>query len=80
MSGIITFPNSKELVEIFSNVPLNKILIETINGINTDSIAIPLRNDIGISNFKFYKNHSQVDGVIEGDENHIYIYISGKDF
>lgn len=49
------------------------ILIETINGINTDSIAIPLRNDIGISNFKFYKNHSQVDGVIEGDENHIYI-------
>ena len=29
MSGIITFPNSKELVEIFSNVPLNKILIET---------------------------------------------------
>ena len=25
----------------------NLILIETINGINTDSIAIPLRNDIG---------------------------------
>ena len=29
MSGIITFPKSKELSEIFSNVPLNKVLIET---------------------------------------------------
>ena len=48
-------------------------LIETINGINADSIAIPLRNDIGISNFKFYKNHSQIDGVIQGEENHFYV-------
>jgi hypothetical protein len=48
-------------------------LIETINGINADSIAIPLRNDIGISNFKFYKNHSQIDGVIQGEENHFYL-------
>ena len=29
MSGIVTFPKSKELSEIFSNVPLNKVLIET---------------------------------------------------
>ena len=29
MSGIITFPKSKELSEIFSNVPLNKVLLET---------------------------------------------------
>ena len=49
------------------------ILIETINGINTDSISISLRNDIEVSNFKFYKNYSLVDGVIEGEENHIYL-------
>ena len=49
------------------------ILIETINGINTDSIAIPLKNDIGISNFKFYKNYSIIDEIIEGEENHIYL-------
>ena len=48
-------------------------LIETINGVNTDSISIPLRNDIGISNFKFYKNHSDIDGVIQGEENHFYL-------
>ena len=51
----------------------NLILIETINGINTDSIAIPLRNDIGVSNFKFYKNYSLTDGEIEGEQNHIYL-------
>ena len=49
------------------------ILIESINGINTDSIAIPLRNDISISNFKFYKNYSLIDEVILGEENHIYL-------
>ena len=49
------------------------ILIESINGINTDSIAIPLRNDIDISDFKFYKNYSLTDGVIQGEENHIYL-------
>ena len=49
------------------------ILIETINGINTDSISLPLSNDIEVSNFKFYKNYSLVDGVIEGEENHIYL-------
>mgnify|MGYP001217036132 CR=1 FL=1 len=46
------------------------ILIESINSITTDSIAIPLRNDIEISEYKFYKNHSINDGVIEGEENH----------
>ena len=49
------------------------VLIESISGINTDSIAIPLRNDIEISDFKFYKNYSLIDGVMEGEENHIYL-------
>jgi len=49
------------------------ILIENINGINTDSIAIPLRNDIGVSNFKFIKNYSIEDDIIFGDINHVYI-------
>ena len=49
------------------------ILIESINGINTDSIAIPLRNDISISDFKFYKNYSLIDEVILGEENHIHL-------
>ena len=30
-------------------------------------------NDIEISDFKFYKNYSLVDGVIEGEENHVYL-------
>ena len=49
------------------------ILIENINGINTDSIAIPLRSDIGVSNFKFIKNYSVENDIIFGDQNHIYI-------
>ena len=34
------------------------ILINEINGINTDSIAIPLRDDESLSNFKFCKDFS----------------------
>ena len=49
------------------------ILIENINGINTDSIAIPLRNDIGVSNFRFIKNYSVENDIIFGDLNHVYI-------
>ena len=49
------------------------VLIEDISGITTDSIAIPLRNDIGVSNFKFIKNYSVENDVIFGDSNHIYI-------
>lgn len=49
------------------------VLIEDISGITTDSIAIPLRNDIGVSNFKFIKNYSLENDVIFGDPNHIYI-------
>ena len=49
------------------------VLIEDISGITTDSIAIPLRNDIGMSNFKFIKNYSVENDVIFGDSNHIYI-------
>ena len=29
MSGILTFPKSRELNEIFSETPLNRVLIET---------------------------------------------------
>lgn len=49
------------------------VLIEDISGITTDSIAIPLRNDIGVSNFNFIKNYSVENDVIFGDPNHIYI-------
>jgi len=49
------------------------ILIENINGMNTDLIAIPLRNDIGVSNFKFIKNYSVEGNIIFGDLNHVYI-------
>ena len=49
------------------------VLIEDISGITTDSIAIPLRNDIGVSNFKFIKNYSVENNVMFGDSNHIYI-------
>ena len=49
------------------------VLIEDISGITTDSIAIPLRNDIGVSNFKFIKNYSVENDVMFGDPNHIYI-------
>jgi len=49
------------------------ILIEDIDGVTTDSVAIPLRNDIGISNFKFIKNYSVENDIIFGDQNHIYI-------
>ena len=49
------------------------VLIEDISGITTDSIAIPLRNDIGVSNFKFIKNYSLENDVMFGDSNHIYI-------
>ena len=49
------------------------ILIENINGVNTDSIAVPLRTDIGVSNFRFIKNYSVENDIIFGDSNHIYI-------
>ena len=49
------------------------VLIENISGTTTDSIAIPLRNDIGVSNFKFIKNYSLENDVMFGDSNHIYI-------
>ena len=62
-----------ESLAVFAIENNDLILIETINGINTDSIAIPLNNDVEVSNFKFYKNYSIIDGVVEGDENHIYL-------
>ena len=49
------------------------MLISEINGINTDSIAIPLRDDESISNFKFCKDFSEDVTVIpSGLPNHVY--------
>jgi len=49
------------------------ILINEINGINTDSIAIPLRDDESVSDFKFCKDF--LEGITEipsGSPNHVY--------
>ncbi|MAU31407.1 MAG: hypothetical protein CMC36_05850 [Flavobacteriaceae bacterium] len=49
-------------------------LINEINGINTDSIAIPLRDDESVSNFKFCKDFSEDITVIPaGLPNHLYV-------
>ncbi len=49
-------------------------LINEINGINTDSIAIPLRDDESVSNFKFCKDYSEDIPVIpSGLPNHLYV-------
>ena len=48
--------------------------INEINGINTDSIAIPLRDDESVSNFKFCKDYSEDIPVIpSGLPNHLYV-------
>ena len=69
-------PQQRKTVEslaVFAIKDSELILIENINGINTDSIAIPLRNDIGVSNFRFIKNYSVENNIIFGDLNHVYI-------
>ena len=49
------------------------ILLSEINGLNTDSIAIPLRDDESVSNFKFCKDYSEDTTVIpSGLPNHLY--------
>ena len=49
-------------------------IISEINGINTDSIAIPLRDDESVSNFKFCKDFSVDTPVIPaGLPNHFYV-------
>ena len=53
--------------------PNEKLWIKEISPSRTEVKLLPLRNDIGISNFKFYKNHSEIDGVIQGEENHFYL-------
>ena len=78
---VVTFydaldPQQSKIVEslaVFAIKDSELILIENINGINTDSIAIPLRNDIGVSNFRFIKNYSVENNIIFGDLNHVYI-------
>ena len=50
------------------------MLISEINGINTDSIAIPLRDDESVSNFKLCKDFSEDIAVIpSGLPNHLYV-------
>lgn len=47
--------------------------MQEINGINTDSITIPLRDDESVSNFKFCKDFSEDITVIpNGLPNHLY--------
>ena len=78
---VVTFydvldPQQSKIVEslaVYAIKDSELILIENINGINTDSIAIPLRNDIGESNFRFIKNYSVENNIIFGDLNHVYI-------
>ena len=78
---VVTFydaldPQQSKIVEslaVYAIKDSELILIENINGINTDSIAIPLRNDIGVSNFRFIKNYSVENDIIFGDLNHVYI-------
>lgn len=79
---VITFfdinnPDERKNVEslgiyIIKNSEL--VLLSEINGINTDSIAIPLRDDESVSNFKFSKDFSDDITVIpSGLANHVYI-------
>ncbi|MDG2174210.1 MAG: DUF6452 family protein [Flavobacteriaceae bacterium] len=78
---VVTFydaldPQQSKIVEslaVYAIKDSELILIENINGINTDSIAIPLRNDIGASNFRFIRNYSVENNIIFGDLSHIYI-------
>ena len=50
-------------------------LINEINGVNTDSIAIPLRDDESVSNVKFCKDFSEDITIIpSGLPNHLYVY------
>jgi len=48
-------------------------IMNEINGVNTDSINIPLRNDQSVSNFKFYKDFSLVENVPDGIVDHLYV-------
>ncbi len=48
-------------------------LMNEINGITTDSINIPLRNDQSVSNFKFYKDFSLVENIADGIVDHLYV-------
>ena len=78
---VVTFydaldPQQSKIVEslaVYAIKDSELILIENINGINTDSIAIPLRNDIGAAEFSFIRNYSVENNIIFGDLSHIYI-------
>ncbi len=49
-------------------------LINEINGINTDSIAIPLRDDESVSNFKLCKDFSEdITVITSGLPNHLHV-------
>ena len=78
---IITFydinnPDEKKTVESLAVYAIKNNQMNIINdiyGINTDSIAIPLRDDEAFSNFKFYKDFDDLDGNPSGIEDNIYI-------
>ena len=77
---VITFydinnPNEKKNVEslgiyIVNNGQIN--IIEGFEGINTDSIAIPLRDDELESNFMLSKDFSDATVIPSGQTNHVY--------
>ena len=78
---IITFydvenPESKKNIESLGIYTVNNgelNIIEGINGVNTDSIAIPLRDDESVTNFKFCKDCRFLSNSIFG--NWIYTFI-----
>ena len=77
---VITFydinnPNEKKNVESLGIYTVNNgqiNIIEGFEGINTDSIAIPLRDDELESNFKFSKDFSDATVIPSGQTNHVY--------
>ena len=61
-----------ESLSVFAFKDNEMILIQNISTINTDSIAIPLRNEIANAKFKLFKNSSFIDDmIIQGEKTHL---------
>ena len=77
---VITFydinnPNEKKNIESLGIYTVNNgqiNIIEGFNGVNTDSIAIPLRDDELESNFMLSKDFSDATVIPSGQTNHVY--------
>jgi hypothetical protein len=85
---VITFydinnPNEKKNIESLGIYTVNNgqiNIIEGFNGVNTDSIAIPLRDDELESNFKFSKDFSDATVIPSGQTNHVYFNYEINEF